>query len=104
MPPTKVRVVAIRATSLWSCSSPFGIAIITTTPTRGTNVMTARPQWWRKVFIASSSPLALSDDQHENAGQDGGCGEEQRRILLHSAGLDLAEARTGFVGDHRRAV
>src|ERR1700710_2593508 len=99
MPTAKATSDETRATSLCSCSWAFGMAIITATPTSGTNVMTARAQWWGNVFIATNSPVALSDDQHENAGQDGGRSEEQRCVLLDSTGLHLAQPGPGFIGD-----
>src|SRR5215211_4080466 len=116
--------VVTRAMTLWRPSSARGMIIITTAPARGRKVAMARHQSLSRSFMSSLSEVkadrpypggrrgserataratgtreagrGASDGEHQDAGQEGGTGEQQGGVLLDPAGLDPAEHAAGL--------
>src|SRR5690606_21621029 len=103
--PNTTRLVA-RATTLCRVSSDFGIASITSAPTRGRNTTAVAPQPLSRSFTVSTPSSSTSD--HEDGGQDGRTQEPVCAVGLDLAGLGLAQdfagAVSGGTGSIDRAV
>src|SRR4029078_7879774 len=93
MTPT-ARVVS-RAMILCSCSSALGTSSMIATPTSGMNVASVSPQSSRNDFIGVPK---LLDEEDEDQGEHDGAAEEEGGVLLHPAGLDVAQRLARLLG------
>src|SRR5438270_1869375 len=90
--------LASRAPALSVSSARRGTSPNRTAPTTGTKIAPVSAQW------SKNSIVLLAGCQDEDEAEKAGGAEQHSRVLLHTAGLDVAEEAAALLGREARTV
>src|SRR2546421_5772489 len=100
IPTPRAPSVARRATDLMRSSLERGISPMRRAPAAGMNTARVRPHCWKPLLIEA----LLYEDDEEDGREDDAEQDQQRGVLLHAPGLDVAQHASGLAGADGRPV